>query len=213
MPEAASMTRCAHCGAETGNPAFCEGCKRLLEIPDTATPFELLGLPVAFAVDRDDARRRLLKITRAIHPDFFGTESAEVRALAESNSARLNEAWSIVSDDIERADWLVRHLGGPDEQTERAMPQAFLVEVLEWNEALEEARANPAASAPTLVTLATDLNSRRTDSLSALAQILTPLPSPSSPQLKRARTELNAVRYVDRALSEIESLRLAAARK
>jgi molecular chaperone HscB len=213
MPDAASMTRCAHCGAETGNPAFCEGCQRLLEIPSAATPFEMLGLPVDFAVDPEDVRRRLLKITRAIHPDFFGTESARVRALAESNSARLNEAWSIVSDDVARADWLVRHLGGPDEQTERAMPQAFLAEVLEWNETLEDARANPAASAPALEALARDLTSRRAESLRALAQILTPLPAPGSPQLKRARTELNAVRYVDRALSEIESLRLAAARK
>jgi molecular chaperone HscB len=207
------MTRCAHCGAESGNPAFCEACNRLLEIPAAATPFELLGLPVAYAGDRDDARRRLLKITRAIHPDYFGTESAHVRALAESNSAQLNEAWSIVSDDVARADWLVRHLGGPDEQTERAMPQAFLAEVLEWNEALEEARANPTAAAPALETLARDLTSRRNESLAALARILTPLPTPNSPQLKSARTELNAVRYVDRALSEIESLRLAAARK
>jgi molecular chaperone HscB len=184
----------------------------LLSIPDDATPYAVLGLGgPTYALDRDDLRRRLLKATRSVHPDFFGTEAADVRRLAEDNSARLNEAYSILSDDVARADWLVRHLGGPDEQTERAMPQAFLAEVLEWNEALEEARANPAESAPALEALARDLASRRTGSLAALSQILTPLPQQSSPQLKRARSELNAIRYVDRALSEIESLRLAGA--
>jgi molecular chaperone HscB len=184
----------------------------LLEIPADATPYAVLGLDaITYAIDRDELRRRLLKATRSVHPDFFAAAGADVRRLAEDNSARLNEAYSILSDDIERADWLVRHLGGPDEQTERAMPQAFLVEVLEWNEALEEARMNPAESAPALEALARDLASRRAGSLAALTQILTPLPPPASPQLKRVRSELNAVRYVDRALTEIESLRLAAA--
>jgi hypothetical protein len=38
--------------------------------------------------------------------------------------------------------------------------------------------------------------------------LLTPLPAPGSPALKRVRSELNAVRYIDRALSEIGTLRL-----
>jgi DnaJ-domain-containing protein 1 len=144
-----------------------------------------------------------------VHPDFFGTAEESVRALAESNSARLNEAWSILFDDVARADWLVRHLGGPDEQTERAMPPEFLAEVLEWNETLEEARSDPTAAAPALAALARDLQARRAESLGALEQILVPLPPQGARQLERARRELNAVRYVDRALSEIEKLRLA----
>jgi molecular chaperone HscB len=205
------MVRCPHCDAESTSPAVCAACGRLLEIAEQATPFEILGLGApAFAVDRDDLRRRLLKRTREVHPDFFGTESADVRGLAERNSARINEAFAILSDDFARADWIVGYLGGPDEQSERAMPAAFLGEVLEWNEILEEARRGSGVD-PRLAELERELTGRRSAAIGAVSGLLTPLPAPGSPALKRVRSELNAVRYIDRALTEIGTLRLARA--
>lgn len=205
------MLRCPRCDAELANPAICAACGSLLEILDHATPFAVLGLAGPdHAVDATDLRKRLLKLTRAVHPDFFATADAHVRELAEKNSARLNDAYAILSDDVARADWLVTHLGGPDEQTERAMPPAFLAEVLEWNEILEEARSS-GGDDPRLVDLERDLRARRASALTAVTALLTPLPAPGAPVLRRVRAELNAVRYVDRALSEIGNLRLARA--
>jgi hypothetical protein len=93
------------------------------------------------------------------------------------------------------------------------MPQAFLLEVLEWNEILEEARARPAASGPDprLAGLGETLAARRADALRAVAARLEPLPARGAPGLRDVRRELNAVRYLDRALGELESLRLARA--
>jgi molecular chaperone HscB len=173
--------------------------------------FELLGLEPRFGMDVGDLRRRLLRITRDIHPDFFGTAAPELRALAEQNSARVNKAFEVLADDVERADWIVTHLGGPDEQAERAMPREFLMEVLDWNEVLEEARARTDALDPRLAALAASLAERRAGSLAKITALLTPLPPRGSQDLTRARQELNAVRYVDRALREIEALRLARA--
>jgi DnaJ-domain-containing protein 1 len=205
------MIRCPHCDAELAHPASCGSCGRLLEIPDEATPYAVLGLGDAkWAVERDSLRKRLLQLSRDVHPDFFGTAGADVRGLAERNSARLNDAYAILSDDVARADWLVEYLGGPDEQTERAMPPEFLAEVLEWNELLEEARDGDAAD-PRLEPLERDLRERRAAALDTVAKLLTPLPQPRSPELKRVRAQLNAVRYVDRALSEIATQRLARA--
>jgi len=205
------MVRCPHCDAELAHPASCGSCGRLLEIPEAATPYEVLGLgDVTWSVDRDDLRTRLLKLTRDVHPDFFGTAGADVRALAERNSARINDAYAILSDDVARADWLVEHLGGPDEQTERTMPPEFLAEVLEWNELLEEARDSDTAD-PRLEPLERELHERRGAALDTVARLLTPLPQHRSPDLKRVRAQLNAVRYVDRALSEIGTQRLARA--
>ena len=90
------------------------------------------------------------------------------------------------------------------------MPQAFLMEVLEWNETLEEAReaapGSPARAA--LDALRDTLEDERTTTLGAVGAALTPLPSAGDPSLKDIRRQLNALRYIDRTLAEIEALRL-----
>ena len=91
------------------------------------------------------------------------------------------------------------------------MPPAFLQEVLEWNEATEEARASaadsPARSA--LAPLAARLERERSQSMRRIALLLAPLPARAAPVLRSVRQELNAVRYLDRALRELAELRLA----
>ena len=52
-----------------------------------------------------------------------------------------------------------------------------------------------------------------TAGLDRIANLLDPLPERGSPRLAAARSELNALRYLDRALREIESLRLARAER
>lgn len=205
------MDRCPYCAAQLNQPSSCAACHQPIEVDERTTPFELFGSAPRHDVDVKALRKQLLSITREIHPDYFATADADVRARAERNSARLNKAFEVLSDETARADWLVTHLGGPDEQTERAMPQAFLMEVLEWNEALEEARADATRFDPRLETLERELQSKRTEAVAAIRSVLVPLPASGSPTLRRARQELNAVRYVDRALNEIESLRLARA--
>jgi molecular chaperone HscB len=207
------MQRCPHCNALLESPLGCSACQQLLDPADGATPFEILGLPQRFEVDPAELRRRLLRLGRLVHPDFFAHAPTAQRELAERNSARLNRAHELLSDEFERASWLVGALGGPGENEERSMPQAFLAEVLEWNELLEEARA--AALTPELRArldaLADNLRAERARGMQAAARLLTPLPEHGSPRLREARAQLNAIRYVDRALTDIEAQALARA--
>lgn len=206
------MTNCPACGAPLETPVACGACGAVLAVSDSATPFELFGLPPGFAVDERDLRRRSTRFSRLVHPDFFAASDPAVRERAERNSARLNLAFDVLSDAARRADWLVVHLGGPTEETERAMPQAFLMEVLEWNELLEEARAASGMD-PRIEPLAAELGARRQAALVRIASLLDPLPVRGSAQLAAARRELNALRYLDRALGEIDTLRLARAER
>jgi len=182
---------------------------------DDATPFELLGLSPVWAIDRSALRRRLLTITRLTHPDFFGDADADQRELAERNSAAANQAHETLSDDLARADWLVSSRGGPREGELRDMPQAFLMEVLEWNEALDDARAAAPGSPARerLSALRGELEGARAAALERLGAQLEPLPEPGAAALAAARRELNALRYVSRALEQIEALRLQRADK
>lgn len=203
------MRSCPHCQAELESPLGCRACGRVLALDESVTPFELFGLPLGFDVSPELVKRRLVQSTRLVHPDFHAQASAEQRALAEHNSARLNEAHALLTDEVARADWIVRHLGGPDENAEREMPRAFLLEVLEWNESLESARAEPdsPANVSALAVLSGELIARRTTALANVARRLTPLPAHAAPALRAVRQELNALRYLDRALAEIAALR------
>lgn len=163
------------------------------------------------AVDGADLKRRLLRFSRLVHPDYFAARDSNLREAAERASAELNAAHALLADEAARADWLVRAAGGPDERVERALPQAFLMEVLEWNETLEAARATPLqpAAHAALAPLDAQLSARRRRVLDGLHELLTPLPAAGDPRWLLARRELNAERYLDRTLREIAALRVA----
>ncbi|MBK7876788.1 MAG: hypothetical protein IPJ77_13770 [Planctomycetes bacterium] len=201
--------RCPHCQAELETPLACAGCGDALAVPAEASPFEILALPLGYSIDRAELKKRLSRFGRLVHPDFFATRSPEALERAEFASARLNAAHATLADDAARAEWLVRYLGGPDAESERELPRAFLIEVLEWNEELEQlaAGANAPGAAARLDALASNLAARRAENLAAIQRLLVPLPARGSPALSRVRQELNALRYLDRALDELEALR------
>jgi molecular chaperone HscB len=202
---------CPACGSALATPLLCERCGTLLDPPAALSPFEGVGHAPPTANHLGAARKRVLALSRRLHPDFHANAGDETRRRAQDNTAALNAAFLVLADDARRADWLVRELGGPREDEERAMPPAYLEDVLEWNEAIEAARASapdsPARSH--LGPLAERLERERSATMQRLAALLTPLPPRASRALRSARQELNAVRYLDRALRELGELRLA----
>jgi molecular chaperone HscB len=197
------MDRCTGCGQALACPLVCEGCGALQAGRGALDPFTVFGIEPRFGIDLDALRKRLLKLSRRLHPDFFGSDP-EARALAERNSAELNDAYARLSNDYARADQLVSTRGGPGSDAERQMPQAFLMEVMEWNEALEQAREAPGEAASARVdALAEELNEARGQAMGRAGALLDEGGDPAE-----VRRQLNAVRYVDRALEQIEELRL-----
>ncbi len=204
------MTACPHCGAQLETPLGCGACQVPLEVATCIDPFVALGLAPSVTLDAEDLKAKHLKVSRWIHPDYFAA-SPELRALAETNTGHLNAALEALEEPMRRANHLVKSLDGPSDAEVKDMPQVFLMEVLEWNEALEEARASDPGSPQREAAfgIKPDLEAQRSEHIEAITELLDPLPDSGSEALTTARLELNAIRYLDRALGELESLRLA----
>jgi molecular chaperone HscB len=106
----------------------------------TDDDFTLLGLPQRFALDRTllDERRRALQA--ATHPDRFAADGPTAQRLAMQWAVRINEAHQRLKTPLERAAYLCELRGAPIQaHSNTAMPAAFLMQQMQWREALEEA--------------------------------------------------------------------------
>jgi molecular chaperone HscB len=103
--------------------------------------FELFGLPRRYAQDRAAIDARWKDLQREAHPDKFAAQGAAAQRVAMQWSVRINEAYQRLKDPLRRAAYLCELHGVPvNAENNTAMPAEFLMQQMEWREALEEAQ-------------------------------------------------------------------------
>jgi molecular chaperone HscB len=114
----------------------------------SSTDFELFGIEPRFAVDRNalDARWRTLQAE--VHPDKFAAQGAVAQRVAMQWAVRVNEAYQRLKDPLKRAAYLCDLNGVAIEaENNTAMPAGFLMQQMEWREALADASGLSAVEA------------------------------------------------------------------
>lgn len=101
--------------------------------------FEVFGLPRKLRVDEEALRRRFYELSRQHHPDFHQLAGEAEQAAALVDSALVNRAYRALRDPIARVEYVLALEGGGDGAKQSA-PKAMLMEMLEVQEALEEAK-------------------------------------------------------------------------
>ncbi len=102
--------------------------------------FDLFGLSPTFAQDRVGIDIRWKALQREAHPDNFSTHGAAAQRLAMQWSVRINEAYQRLKDPLKRAAYLCELNGYPIKAEDNtAMPAEFLMQQMEWREALDDA--------------------------------------------------------------------------
>lgn len=106
-----------------------------------ADHFSLFGLNRGFRLDLSDLDSRYRDVQAQVHPDRFANAGEAERRMSMQWATHANEAYQTLKKPLERAKYLL-HLGGHDIQAENntAMPADFLMDQMEWREAVMDAR-------------------------------------------------------------------------
>ncbi|HUW50905.1 MAG TPA: Fe-S protein assembly co-chaperone HscB [Sulfuricella sp.] len=104
--------------------------------------FELFGMTPAYQIDMVRLEQAYRDIQNQVHPDKFAHLNDTERRLSMQWSTQVNEAYQTLRHPLDRARYLL-HLNGLElhEETNTAMSPAFLMQQMEWREAIGEARA------------------------------------------------------------------------
>jgi molecular chaperone HscB len=158
--------------------------------------FELFDVPVQFAQDDVVLDARWKELQREAHPDKFAAQGAAAQRVAMQWSVRINEAYRRLKDPLKRATYLCELHGAPIEaETNTAMPADFLLQQMEWREALDDAE-----TLQNIEEIALQLNETEREQLSKLEQLID-----AQKDFVAASGQVRSLMFTERFASEIDA--------
>jgi molecular chaperone HscB len=107
--------------------------------------FTVFGLPRKLGVDGEALQRRFYELSRQHHPDFHQGVGAERQAEVLDQSALVNRAYRALREPLARVEYLIALEEGREVRegatAKPKAPRELLEEMMEVQEALEEAKA------------------------------------------------------------------------
>ena len=158
--------------------------------------FVLFGVPEGFAQDRAQLDERWKQLQREAHPDRHAAQGAVAQRVAMQWSVRINEAYQRLKDPLKRAAYLCEQRGAPiNAESNTAMPTAFLMQQMQWREALDDA-----ATEADLDALARELSAARAQMLAGIERLLDEAQDASA-----AANEVRALMFIERFDHDVQA--------
>ena len=103
--------------------------------------FQIFNMPVSFKIDEAELGQKYFQIQKMVHPDRFASASEAEKRNAQQWSTRLNDAYSVLKDPIQRAKLVCALLGSPvDEESSGSINEEFLMDQLIRREEISTAK-------------------------------------------------------------------------
>ncbi|XP_041856593.1 iron-sulfur cluster co-chaperone protein HscB [Melanotaenia boesemani] len=120
---------------------FCNSCN-IIQPPEEGTSyFKIMDCDYTFTLDTQKLQTRYLQLQRSLHPDNFSQKSVKEREFSESQSALVNKAYRTLLKPLSRGLYMLELEGlRLEEGTDSGADSDFLMELMEINEALDEAQ-------------------------------------------------------------------------
>jgi molecular chaperone HscB len=166
----------------------------------TDNDFQLFDLPEQQAQELAGIDVRWKALQAEVHPDRFAAEGPAAQRMAMQWAMRVNEAHQRLRDPLRRAAYLCELRGAPVQaENNTQMPTAFLLQQMEWREALDDADGEAALQA-----LDDDAAQAETKALAAVQRLLD-----EAGDAKAAASQVRALMFIQRFRADIDQ-RLAA---
>ena len=162
----------------------------------TQTHFELFGLPQSYALDRDKLDAAYRELQNTVHPDRFAAQPDAEQRVAMQWATQVNEAYQTLKHPVSRGVYLLK-LQGVDalDANNTKMAPAFLMQQMEWREAIEEARAGK--NMAVLDSLTDDLRAAHRSIEAQLAELID-----VAKDYEGAQEAVRQLRFMDKLIAE-----------
>jgi molecular chaperone HscB len=102
--------------------------------------FELFEIPVSLTPDKGLLKQKFYALSRKYHPDFFTQETENEQADALEMSSQVNKAFKVFQNQGEMIKYVLQLKGLLEEEEKYNLPPEFLMEMLDLNEQMMEAK-------------------------------------------------------------------------
>ena len=100
--------------------------------------FSVYSLPVSFSIDPNVVKKKYYELSKRYHPDFYINQPVEKQQEVLELSTINNQAYQVLSDPQKRLQYILELKGLIHEGESYPLPQEFLMEMMDINEALME---------------------------------------------------------------------------
>ncbi len=166
--------------------------------------FKLFDLPRSFDVDKKALTKAYYRLSKEYHPDNFTLASAEEQASALSTTSDINTGYKILKNKQQRLRYVLQLLGVDFQEGKESMPQEFLMEMMDINEAIMDYKMDPNPDIRTKIetqvaTFQTDIESQVRENMAALK-----MDAPQQEQLTAIKSCYLKSKYLKRLLDNLD---------
>jgi len=105
--------------------------------------FEIFDIAVATDIDLAKISDTNRELQKSVHPDRFAQASEHDRRIAMQQTSLINEAFQTLKDPVARIQYMLKLKGvDMDSETDTTMDGAFLMQQMEFREAIAEVRSH-----------------------------------------------------------------------
>jgi molecular chaperone HscB len=170
------------------------------------TYYEIFDLDRKLTIDSGDLQKRFYDLSRQYHPDRSQTKSAAEQQAVLDKSSLLNDAYRVLRDPIQRAEYVLKQAGFDiGEQRSKDVPPELLEEVFELNMALEELRSGDDSARDQLEQAREKFIGMRDEIDAGLSKLFAKYDAAKDREsLAEIRAVLNRRRYIRNLVNEVE---------
>jgi molecular chaperone HscB len=164
--------------------------------------FELYGLPVSFNPDQKLVKQKFYELSKKYHPDFYINDGPEKQEEVLELSTVNNKAFQVLKDPQKRLHYILVLKDQLVEGESFVLPQDFLMEMMDVNEALMDLQFEPDAGK--LAQIKVEIGSVETELQEELKRLTSSFDGYESEEQKNSLKSIKDLYYRNKYLDRIK---------